>query len=150
MYGIFLVLHNLVRWIVLVLAVVAFARGLVGWLGKKDWIERDRKVGIFLTSFLDAQVLIGLLLYFIFSPSTRAVFQDFGSVMGNAAMRFFALEHVFFMLLAVVLAHLGSIFTKRATEDNARQRMAALLYGLALLFILIGMPWMRPLLPGLG
>jgi hypothetical protein len=150
MYGFFLVLHNLIRWVVLVFAVVAFVRGLLGWLRKSDWTDRDRKVGIILTSFLDAQLLIGLLLYFIFSPNTRAVFQDFGSVMGNAAMRFFALEHALYMLLAVVFAHVGSVLTKRATDDNDRHRKAAIFYGLALLLIILGMPWTSPLLPGLG
>jgi hypothetical protein len=54
------------------------------------------------------------------------------------------------MLLALVFAHLGSMLPRRAKEAVAKHRMAAIFFTLTVLFILFGMPWMRPLFPGLG
>jgi hypothetical protein len=149
MYPILLAVHNIVRWVALILAILASVRAFIGWFGQRDWSDRDRKIGLFYTSSMDIQLLLGLLLYIVFSPITRTALQDFGSAMSAEGVRFFALEHAFYMVLAVVCAHLGNIFSKRAAEPDKKHRMAAIWFGLSLLLILIGMPWMRPFLPGL-
>ena len=150
MYEFTLAIHNILRWVVLILAVVAVARAYLGWFGKRQWTERDRKIGTFLSIAIDVQLLIGLLLYVVLSPITKAAFQGFGAAMQVADLRFFALEHAFFMLLAVVFAHLGSILPRKVDEPAAKYKRAAIWFSLALLVILLGMPWARPLLPGLG
>lgn len=149
MYPIVLAAHNIVRWIVLILGVIAVGRALYGWFSKGEWTDTDRRLGIFYTSSIDVQLLLGLILYIFLSPITQEVFRNFGEAMGNPGLRFFGLEHAFFMILAVVFAHLGSAFSRRAGEPATKFRMAAIWYGLALIVILLGMPWMRPLLPGL-
>jgi len=149
MYPFVLAVHNIVRWVALILAILAVVRAFIGWLGKRDWTDRDRKIGVFFTSAMDVQLLLGLLLYFLLSPLTTAALRNFGAAMGNDVSRFFALEHALYMILAVVFAHLGSAFSKRADEPMKKHRTAAIWFGLSLIIILLGMPWMRPLLPGL-
>jgi hypothetical protein len=149
MYPVTLALHNIVRWIVVVTAILALVRAYRGWLRKGDWIDADRRAGVFFTSAMDTQLLLGLLLYLFFSPITRAALSNFGAAMSNPGARFFALEHLFYMLLAVVFAHLGSAFSKKAAQPVDKHRRAAIWYTLAALAILLGMPWMRPLFPGL-
>jgi len=149
MYPFILAVHNIVRWVALILAILAVVRAFLGWFGKRDWTDRDRKIGIFFTSAMDIQLLLGLLLYFVFSPLTTSALRDFGAAMGIDNQRFFAVEHAVFMVLAVVFAHLGSAFSKRATDPMKKHRIAAIWFGLSLIIILLGMPWMRPLLPGL-
>ena len=150
MYLFTLMLHNIVRWVALALLVVVVVRAFIGWFGKRDWSETDRKLGLFTTIAIDIQLLLGLLLYFVFSPITKFALQDFGAAMGDAVMRFYALEHVFYMVLAIVFAHLGSALPKRAETSNAKYKRAAIFFALALVLILLGIPWDRPLLPGLG
>lgn len=150
MYAVILAIHNIVRWIVLILAVVAVVRAYWGWFGKRGWSETDGKVGSFLGMAVDTQLLLGLILYIFLSPITRTAFQDVGAAMQVPNVRFFAVEHVLYMLLAVVFAHLGSILPRKVDESEAKYKRAALWFSLALLLILLGMPWMRPLLPGLG
>lgn len=144
-YTVVLTLHNLVRWVVVILAILALVRAYRGWLGRRAWTDQDRKAGVFFASALDTQVLLGLILYFV-SPLIRSVLQDFGAAMGNAGLRFFGLEHVFYMLVAVVLVHIGSARAKKAPTDADKHRLAATFYTLAVLIILIGIPWSRPLL----
>ena len=150
MYEVILAIHNILRWVALILVILATAFAVIGWLGKRQWAERDRKIGAFTTIALDIQLLLGLLLYFVLSPLTKTALQDFGAAMGVADLRFFGLEHALYMVLAVVSAHLGNALSKRATEPRAKFMRAAIFYGLALLLILLGMPWGRSLLPGLG
>lgn len=149
MYPYVLALHNLMRWVFLILAVVAAVRAFMGWLGKREWTETDRKVGSFTGIAGDIQLLLGLLLYFILSPITTAALRDFGAAMSSPEMRFFAVEHVLYMVLAVVSAHLGSILARKAQDPSSKFKRAALWFTLTVLFVLLGMPWMRPLLPHL-
>jgi hypothetical protein len=149
-YNFTLALHNLLRWVALVLVIVATVRAFLGWFGKRQWSESDRRIGSFSAMAIDIQLLIGLLLYLVLSPITRSAFQDIGAVMEIADLRFFVLEHAFYMLLAVVFAHLGSALPKRADDSRAKYQRAAIFFALTLLMILLGMPWSRPWLPGLG
>ena len=113
MYPLVLSLHNIVRWVVLILGIIVFIRALIGWIGNRDWTERDRKLGSFFTISIDIQLLLGLALFVFFSPLTRSAFQDFGAAMKVADLRFFTLEHTFYMVLAIVFAHIGNGMTKK-------------------------------------
>jgi hypothetical protein len=134
------------RWVVIILAILALVRAYLGWLGNRPWTEQDRRVGSFFAMSIDIQLLLGLLLYFFLSPLTRQALQDFGAAMSNSGLRFFGLEHVFYLIVAVVLAHLGSVFSRRAKTDTSKHRTAAIFYTLAVLVILIAIPWSRPLI----
>jgi uncharacterized membrane protein YozB (DUF420 family) len=146
LYTIVLSLHNLVRWVVVILAILALVRAYLGWLGNRPWTEQDRRVGSFFTMSMDIQLLLGLLLYFFLSPLTQQVLQDFAAAMSNSGLRFFGLEHVFYMIVAVILAHLGNVFSRRAKTDSSKHRTAAIFFTLAAVVILIGIPWSRPLI----
>ncbi|MCI0519941.1 MAG: hypothetical protein L0Z70_06745 [Chloroflexi bacterium] len=148
MYPIILASHNLLRWVALILGILAAFRAIFGWLGKWEWTPTDRKTGSFFGMVLDIQIVLGLLLYFFLSPFTSAALRDFGAAMADSGLRFFAVEHAFTMFLAAVFAHLGSILARKA-EGAAKHARAALWFTLALAALLAGMPWMRPLLPGL-
>ena len=152
MYATLLAIHNIVRWVVVILGALAVLRAFIGWIGKQAWIPADRKIGSFFTISLDIQMLLGLILYLAFSPYGLSAFRNFelSAIMGQSEMRFFALEHILFMVLAVVFAHLGTSLARKADKPNQRHRLAATWFGLALLLIVLGMPWARPLFPTFG
>jgi hypothetical protein len=147
-YLLTLSLHNLLRWIVLILGITAAVRAWIGWLGKKEWTELDRKLGSFFGIAFDTQLLLGLLLYFVLgSPWTASILSgDFSTAMQVTEMRFFSVEHVFLMVLALVFAHLGSVLAKKAKESAAKYRAAAIWFTLTLLVVLAAIPWARPLI----
>jgi hypothetical protein len=152
MYPLILTLHSILRWIVLVLAVVAFVRALVGWLGKKEWTALDNRLGMLLSASMDLQVLLGIILYIFLSPITTSAFRDFGAAMGNASQRFWTLEHALLMIVALILIHVGRATSKAAERARGKHKRAAIFFGLALLAILIAIPWPslsygRPLIP---
>lgn len=130
MYGIVLIIHSWLRWAVIAAGIAAVARGGA----------RDSSTGRWFTILLDVQMLIGLLLYFVLSPFTKAALGDFGGAMGNSQLRFFAVEHVFGMVIGIALAHIGTAKIKKAPEHR-RGRLAMIFYGLALIAILASIPW---------
>ena len=148
MYPVILSIHNIIRWVALILGILAAVRAYLGWFGNREWTVKDRKIGSYFTIAMDIQLVLGLLLYIFLSPTTRTAFQDFGAAMQVGDLRFFALEHPFFMVLAVVFTHLGSILSRKAEQTNAKFRRAAIWFSLSVLAVLLGMPWMSRIFPG--
>jgi hypothetical protein len=151
MYGFVLAVHNIVRWVVLIAGILAAARALIGWFGKKEWTKQDRLFGVVFTSSIDVQLLLGVLLYFVFSNWAMSAILEKGMsfVMGESQYRFFAIEHVFYMVVALVFAHLGSALPKKVDNAVSKHKRAAIWFSLSVLIILVGIPWWRPLFPGL-
>ena len=153
MYALILGIHSLLRWVVLVSGLWVFARGVMGARSRKPWTPGDDRAGRVFVSTLDLQLLLGLVLYVWLSPLTSVAMQDFGGAMGNPVLRFWAVEHITGMMVALVLAHIGRVRVRKATDTVKRHKLAAVFAGLALLAILATIPWpgtaaARPFLRG--
>jgi Na+-driven multidrug efflux pump len=116
-----------------------------GWFGKREWGKGDKISGLLLTISMDLQFLIGLVLYAFVSPITKAAFNDFGAAMKNADIRFYAVEHILMMVIALVLVHIGRAKSKKATTSLKKHRSSAIFYAISLLIILASIPWDRAL-----
>jgi hypothetical protein len=151
-----LTLHNLNRWLVIIFAVFALYRAYTGWFQKRDWLRADNMAGMLFTSFLDLQVLLGLILYFLFSESTRLVFANAGVVLQtNPVAAFFGIEHVVAMIVAMAFAHAGRAIASRMTNIPGKHRTTAIWFSISILIILAAIPWPfltygRPLLRFFG
>lgn len=151
MYQPTLWLHSWLRWAVLLLAILAVARAIGGAASRRGWAPADEAAGKWFTIGMDVQFLVGLLLYGLLSPITQAAFADMGGAMRDSALRFWAVEHFFVMILALAFAHVGRSRARRARSDAARFRSAAIFYTLSLVAMLAAIPWpfmanARPLL----
>ena len=141
MYPLALGLHSWLRWVILILGVIAVVRAL-GGRGGRPWTSTDDAVGKFFVIGLDVQFLVGILLYAFLSPiTTQIVFPDFGAAMGNSILRFWAVEHLAGMLIANGVAHVGRVKVLKAASDHRRHTLAAIFYGIALILILASIPW---------
>lgn len=146
-HTIILSLHSVLRWIVLLAGVAAAGRAIVAWLSQMEWRGLDRQLGLLFTVSMDIQVLLGLVLYLFLSPVTTGNFSNFGEAMSNPDVRFFLVEHLVLMIVAIALAHVGRSRSKKADSDRGRHAQAALFFTLALVAILVAIPWgSRPLL----
>jgi hypothetical protein len=151
MYTTVIFLHSIVRWAVLATGLFATVRGISGWRSGRPWTLADDRAALWFTSALDLQMLLGLLMYFWLSPITTAALHDFGGVMGNPGLRFWAVEHPVGMIAGITLAHIGRGRLRRIAADARRHRTAAIFFTLALLIIIVSIPWpgspnARPLL----
>ena len=138
--------HNLFRWLVLIALVLAILFAFTGWFKKRDWNKKDNITGLLLTIFMDIQFLVGIVLYAIASPLTKAAFNDFGAAMKNSDLRFYAVEHILMMVIALVLVHIGRSKSKKDVAPWKKHRSAAIYYGISLLLILAAIPWDRALM----
>ncbi len=145
MQPLLLTLHSLVRWLVVIAAIAAVIQAWTGWLGKRPWTPLADRLGLIFTVSLDVQLLLGLILYFV-SPLIQTAFADFGQAMATPGLRFFAVEHVALMVIAVIVAHVGRTLSKRAEAAETKYKWAALLFTLAVVLVLVAIPWQtRPL-----
>jgi hypothetical protein len=140
-YIIVRVLHNLVRWAVLIFGLFAAGRALIGWFGRRGWLPVDDRLGLFFTMSLDIQALLGLILYFVLSPITTENFSRFGDAMSSANIRFYLIEHLLLMIVALVLAHIGRNRAKKAPNPIARHRASAIFYTIAIILVIVAIPW---------
>ncbi len=141
MYTPLLVLHSWLRWVVLLLALLAVGRALIGVNTRRPFTPVDESRGrLFVTAF-DVQFLVGLILYLWASPFTTEAFLDMGAAMRNAPLRYFVVEHPFGMVAALGFAHVGRVRLKRATDSAQRHKTALIFFGLALALMLVSIPW---------
>ncbi|GAB4487855.1 MAG: cytochrome B [Raineya sp.] len=135
--------HSWTRWLVLILALVVIFRAVSGWLGKKPFEKQDNILGASFVGSMHLQLLLGLLLYFFFSPMGLNAISTMGmgAVMKNAEMRYWAVEHISVMILAVILAQVGRSLSKKASTNLGKHKKSAIFYGLALVLVLSRIPW---------
>ncbi len=133
--------HSFGRWIVLALLLVAIFRSLSA--GNSNFTHRDQKIGLVLTIFADIMLLIGVYQYFAGNWGYRQIenMGGMGEVMKNPTARFFAIEHMIGMLLAIILIHIGKAQGKKDLPHRTKHTRTWIYYLLALLIILATIPW---------
>lgn len=143
-YSLLLAIHDDLRWLVLLSALVAVVAALLGLLGRRSFRPLGRVTGVVFISVMDLQFLLGLILCFL-SPWVAQFWSSPAAAMKVKEARFFGMEHLFIMIAALALAHIGAARSKRASEDGKAYRTALVWFALSLLLILAGIPWWRPL-----
>jgi hypothetical protein len=113
---------------------------IIGLKQKKEFTDKDLRLGLFTLIVSHIQLLIGLGWYFM-SPWFKALKADAAAVMSDKAVRLIAVEHPITMVIAIVLVTIGWSKHKKKTEDAAKFKTFAIFYGLALLLILSRIPW---------
>jgi uncharacterized membrane protein len=141
MYSFVLTLHSLVRWAVVIVGIIAVIMAFAGWFGNRRWTSSTVRLNMLFTTFLDLNILLGFFLYFILSPLTRGALQNMGDAMKDSNVRFFTVEHWLIMLVAVVVAHIGSSRAKKAADDKSKFKQAAIFFTIAMILIFLGIPW---------
>jgi hypothetical protein len=141
MYDVLIVAHSWIRWAVLLLGAYAFVRSASGRFTQRPWTPVDDAAGRWFVISVDIQVLIGLLLYLFFSTFTMAAWRNMADAMADAVIRFWAVEHLVGMLAATAFVHVGRVRIRKATESRRKHFLAAIFFGLALVLMLVSIPW---------
>jgi len=139
-YAVVLFIHSWLRWVVVLAGITAFLRAATGAATAKPWTPADDRAGFWFSIALDVQFLLGLMLYVFLSPFTHAAFSDFGGAMKNSVQRFWAIEHLLGMFIAIALVHMGRSIARK-TDSLRRHKLTAGFFVLALMIILASLPW---------
>lgn len=122
--------HSGLRYVVLGLLIAAIFVAYSNWQTAKPG---DSKIYLFAFIATHTQLLIGLILY-VMSPKVNF------DLIGEKVFRFYSIEHVFMMLIAIALITVGRIRSKKVEGPN-KHRTVLYFYSLALLIILAAIPW---------
>jgi hypothetical protein len=137
-YILVVMLHSWVRWLVLLAGLVA---AIAAWTQSLDDTRRTDRWGRLFMIAADTQMLLGLTLYVGVSPMIRAALSDWGRTMQNPWVRFFALDHVVIMVVAIALIHAGRRRASTAPTPVARQSRLRGYFTVALVLMLVATPW---------
>ncbi|RYE24964.1 MAG: hypothetical protein EOP51_05635 [Sphingobacteriales bacterium] len=141
------------RWVILVFILLTLIRSMRGMGGGKAFTAGDRKVAMFMMISADIQFLLGIDLYFMKGWFT--VLTSGADIMANKVNRFFTVEHAVGMIIAIALIHIGYSSVKKNIADQAKFKKLFWFTLIALLVILITIPWPgreligRPMFPGM-
>lgn len=136
-------LHNFLRWVIFFFLIISLLQAM----GKKPGLQ---KTSLWLLIASHITLLIGLYQYFTSAVGFKLIQANgFGVVMKDSIMRFWAVEHITGMLIAIILITVARGKAKRGGYPVA-------LYLLALIIILAVVPWPfrelgvgRPWFPGM-
>lgn len=142
-------IHNLMRWVVLIFGLLSLISGVRGMSGGRDFTAADRRNALFFMIACDIQLLLGLSLYVL-----KGYFRNFsggnmGAIMKDSVSRFWTIEHLLGMLLAIILVHIGNSGTKGDLRDVLKFRRLFWCSLLALIIIAAMVPWPFRI-PGIG
>lgn len=135
MYNGILHAHSGLRWLVLIFLIIAIIQSF----SKRSNVEKlpsDKRFPLLALIFTHIQLLLGFLLYFI---SPKVVFSS--EAMADPILRFFLVEHMFGMLVAIVLITIGYSKFKRLESANQAWSKILVFYTIGLIIILISIPW---------
>ena len=133
-------MHSALRWVVLALLVVTLVKA---WQNRQSsFTAGQAKLGLFTMISMHIQLLLGLALYMM---KGWASMLGQPGVMESTVMRFFTVEHLVGMLLAILFGTLGHSLTKRAASDDMKHKRQLRYFGIALLLIVASVPWIRGL-----
>jgi hypothetical protein len=140
MYTVVLLLHSWLRWAALIAGVGAT------WFAMRDTAGPDAgrsldRWGMAFVTVLDLQMLLGLLLYLVVSPNMTAIRDNFGAAMRDPVARFWAVEHITTMILAVIVVHVGRVLGRKAVTPETKRMRQFICFGIATVLMLLAIPW---------
>lgn len=132
MFDLLVLTHSTLRYFILVFLLILLYRSFQGWQKKSAFTAMDDKVSLWLFILTHSQLLLGLILYFI---SPLVIFS--GASMKNAVARYWLVEHISMMLIAVVLITMARVTAKKMTDAVAKHKRLFIFNLIALIIILV-------------
>jgi hypothetical protein len=121
--------HSGWRYVVILLLFAAFITALSGYIGRKEYTEGNRKLNVFALISTHIQLVLGLVLYFM---------NDWYKADSTTAIgRYWKMEHISIMLLAVILITIGNARSKKAVGSRLKYQSIFVYFGFALLLITV-------------
>ncbi|MEZ4858987.1 MAG: hypothetical protein R2781_09275 [Flavobacteriaceae bacterium] len=144
MYSTLQFIHSYWAYITLFMVLIASLNALAGFFGNKEYQPKDFRMALFALIVSHMQLLLGLLLYFISPLGFKSISNNgMGTVMKDALLRLYAVEHITVMVLAIVLITLGYSKHKKKLVSKPKFKTLAIFYTLALILMVSRIPWQQ-------
>lgn len=133
-------LHSFLRWALLLLMLVSIVKAAMSLSGKNPYTSNDRKTTLFTMIAAHLQLVIGIVLYMT-STVVQAGRSNMAAAMKDTALRFWTVEHITMMIIAIVFITIGNIRSKKMDTDAGKYKQVLIWFGVALVVIIAAMPW---------
>ena len=137
MYNALLHAHSGLRWVALLLLVVAIFNAM-GRQNSGQYLKKDKMINLMAMVFLHIQLLLGLAMYFMNGRSKISFGEGW---MQNTMLRFYGLEHLVAMILAILVITFGRKKAEKLTNSRDKHRKIWINYTIGLIIILLSIPW---------
>jgi hypothetical protein len=142
MFSVLLQVHNILRWVILLLLLISILQSFVGWIKHRELREGDAKLWLFTMISVHTTLLIGLILLLFGRYGILSTGLPEGvNLMQDKFYRFFWVEHPVGMLIATALITLGRGVVKKQITDPLKYKRAFWFFLLALVIIMATIPW---------
>ncbi|MBI1837815.1 MAG: cytochrome B [Flavobacteriia bacterium] len=128
-------IHSGLRWIALILLVIAIFNAVAS-KRKGEYLKKDKMINLFAMISLHTQLLIGIILMF---TSGKVSFAS--GWIKNPMSRFYGMEHIAGMLIALVIITIGRKKAEKITAPIQKHSKIVTWYLIGLLIILASIPW---------
>ncbi|MDB3905012.1 hypothetical protein N9335_00885 [Crocinitomicaceae bacterium] len=125
--------HSGLRWLVLGLLIYAIYNAFVS---KTSYEKKDKMINLFAMISLHIQLLLGFILYY----TSGNVSFDSGW-MKNPVNRFYGMEHLLGMLLAIIVVTIGRKMAEKQENPEKKNKKILVWYTIGLVLILASIPW---------
>ena len=107
-----------------------------GWRRSRDFGRNDALSSLVFSIGLYFQLILGFMIYFTLRTSLDGPMWDVPDTENDASLRFWAIEHIALMILALFLTQLGRIFIKRSNKTVMNFK-ASLFYNSASMLLIL-------------
>jgi len=135
-YNILIHIHSVARWLLLVSIIIALVNALLKYRKKSLARCGDCAFNRITLILAHLQLVAGLVLYFI---SPKVIFN--AASMRDSVLRFFLVEHIGLMIVAIVLITVGYVKSEKVSEDRKKYKSILIYFGIAFLLLLAAIPW---------
>lgn len=141
MEAILIHMHSGLRWVVLALFLVAIFQALAA-KNSGVYEKRHKMINLFTMVSVHLQVTLGIVLTFFSGKINYGTnWMKAENINGAAEFRFFGLEHIVMMVLAMILITIGRKKAEKKETPAAKHKAILVWYTIVLLVILAGIPW---------
>ncbi len=127
--------HSGMRWIVLILLLIAIVKAFSG-KGKGTYLKSDKMINLFAMISVHLQITLGLIVLFF---GEKNIFHE--GWMKDKVSRFFVMEHLTLMVIAMILITIGRKKAEKKQLPADKHKTIAIWYTITLVLILAAIPW---------
>lgn len=135
MYNFLVTTHSVLRWILVISLLITIVYAIYA-RSQNHTFERTRVLSFTSFNLINLQFLLGLVLYFV---SPKVIFS--GLAMKAPLTRFFLVEHVTGMLIAIAMISIGYSASKKASTEQKKYNRILIFYIIGFLIMLAAIPW---------
>jgi hypothetical protein len=129
-------IHIFISAITLLAGLSTVTFSIHGWSRNREFTRKDSSLSFLFSVSLYLQLILGFMIYVTLRSSLEGPLWAVPNTENDASLRFWAIEHIALMILALFLTQLGRIFVKRTSKSIMKFKASLFYNGTSLVLIL--------------